>query len=121
MSMYRYENRTNSSEYIELVKTNSEVMTQYSAVVASLSVFMTLRAVIFFYYFARASTKVHSKVFSSIINADMTFFGRNLSGNIINRLSRDLGILDETLPNVVYSCVDVSMLSGKAYWSPFFK
>lgn len=120
MSMYRYENNTNSSEYIELVNTNSEVMTKYSAVVASMSAFMILRAVVFFYYFARASIKVHSRVFSSIINADMTFFGKNLSGNIINRLSRDLGILDETLPNVVYSCLDVSTCRVKAYWSLIF-
>lgn len=43
----------------------------------------------------------------NILGASMTFFDVNLSGNILNRFTRDLGIIDDSLPFIIYECVVV--------------
>lgn len=109
MSAYRVENKANSTEYRELVDTNTSIMNQYFFVIIAMCTFMILRALTFYMYCAKASINIHFTVFTNIINAAMSFFDKNLSGNIINRLSRDLHIVDEMLPHVIFDCVRVSI------------
>uniref|UniRef100_A0A6P7FF39 Probable multidrug resistance-associated protein lethal(2)03659 n=1 Tax=Diabrotica virgifera virgifera TaxID=50390 RepID=A0A6P7FF39_DIAVI len=43
--------------------------------------------------------RLHNRMFESIIHASMLFFNINSSGRILNRFSKDLGAVDEMLPN----------------------
>lgn len=110
MGVYRLSNNTNSTEYEELVNKNTQTMNQYTYVIIALVIFMVLRAITFFIYCSKASVKIHATAFKNLINACTNFFDKNLSGNIINRLSRDLSIVDENLPHVVYDCIRVSTI-----------
>lgn len=107
MSTYRVEGKENSTEYTELVDSSNTIMNQYFLVIVAMCTFMILRAITFFMYCAKASINIHFTVFTNLINACMTFFDKNLSGNIISRLTRDLHIVDESLPHAIFDCVRV--------------
>lgn len=57
-----------------------------------------------------ASVHLHDFVFSKVINASMSFFNNNPSGRILNRFSKDLGIIDEYIPNVFFDVIEVSSI-----------
>lgn len=46
-------------------------------------------------------------MFESICHASMRFFNTNTSGRILNRFSKDLGAIDEFLPNAMLDTVQV--------------
>ncbi|XP_060851718.1 ATP-binding cassette sub-family C member 4-like isoform X2 [Rhopalosiphum padi] len=55
----------------------------------------------------RASTNLHNNMFNALIRAKINFFNTNLSGSIINRFSKDMGAIDEILPDTIMSCVNI--------------
>ncbi|CAI6361191.1 unnamed protein product [Macrosiphum euphorbiae] len=48
-----------------------------------------------------ASTNLHNKMFSAITRSTINFLNKNPSGRILNRFSKDIGLIDEILPNVL--------------------
>lgn len=46
-------------------------------------------------------------MFASIIHASMAFFNANTSGRILNRFSKDMGAVDEMLPNAFIDTTQV--------------
>ncbi|KAF2881309.1 hypothetical protein ILUMI_24865 [Ignelater luminosus] len=113
MSGFKLNQTTNSTEFKELEDAHDFVMKQYSFVIFGATILVLFRAIIFYMFSSRASMNLHNSIMDKIINAGMTFFDDNLSGNIINRFSRDLGVLDEHLPNTVFEIIRVtSMLFG---------
>ncbi|XP_011877743.1 PREDICTED: multidrug resistance-associated protein 4-like [Vollenhovia emeryi] len=54
------------------------------------------------FHFMRMCTKssctMHNTMFSNLLQARMSFFHHNPSGRILNRFSKDVGIVDEMLP-----------------------
>lgn len=65
----------------------------------------TTRSTIFLSLCMRASKVLHDKMFNSILHAPMRFFETNQSGRILNRFSKDIGSIDETLPNCLLESV----------------
>lgn len=55
----------------------------------------------------RASIKMHNRMFQSITGATMQFFNTNSSGRILNRFSKDMGVVDESLPKAMIDCLQV--------------
>lgn len=51
-----------------------------------------------FYWAVTASANLHNTMFKNIVNSPMLFFNTNPIGRILNRFSRDIGAVDETLP-----------------------
>ena len=49
-----------------------------------------------------ASRNLHKTMFDKLLRAQPTFFDVNPSGRILNRFSKDIGCIDETLPLTVY-------------------
>ncbi|XP_051154777.1 probable multidrug resistance-associated protein lethal(2)03659 isoform X2 [Leptopilina boulardi] len=49
----------------------------------------------------KASKNLHASVFSNITRTTMTFFHNNPSGRIMNRFSKDMGIMDKLLPQAL--------------------
>ena len=50
----------------------------------------------------RASRNLHKTMFDKLLRAQPMFFDVNPSGRILNRFSKDIGCIDETLPLTVY-------------------
>ncbi|XP_036147849.1 multidrug resistance-associated protein 4 [Monomorium pharaonis] len=48
-----------------------------------------------------SSCNLHNIMFSNLLQARMSFFNANPSGRILNRFSKDMGTMDETLPKVM--------------------
>lgn len=77
-----------------------------------LTVLVTLfRSFIFFNFCMRISEVLHNNMFVNITRATMRFFNTNPSGRILNRFSKDIGVIDETIPKGMIDCAQVSLLS----------
>ena len=48
-----------------------------------------------------ASKNLHNKMFEKLLKAQPRFFDINPSGRILNRFSKDMGSMDEMLPNTL--------------------
>lgn len=51
-------------------------------------------------------------MFASIIHASMAFFNANTSGRILNRFSKDMGAIDELLPNAFIDTTQVKLFKN---------
>lgn len=62
----------------------------------------------FFRYCLTASTKMHNEMLGKILHSPMLFFNTNPIGRILNRFSKDVGSLDESLPKSLIDTIGVS-------------
>lgn len=53
----------------------------------------------------RSSKALHDRMFNGILNAPMRFFDQNSAGRILNRISSDMGLIDEVLPHNIVNAV----------------
>lgn len=56
-----------------------------------------------------ASRSAHSTSFLAVMRSSMQFFEANPVGRILNRFSKDVGLLDDTLPMLVTDCLQCAM------------
>ncbi|KAJ8716036.1 hypothetical protein PYW08_013321 [Mythimna loreyi] len=68
------------------------------------------RSFMFLWVCMRSSIKLHNQMFSNILSATMRFFDTNPSGRILNRFSKDMGIVDEVLPRMFLDTIQVFMV-----------
>ncbi|CAK1599824.1 unnamed protein product [Parnassius mnemosyne] len=68
------------------------------------------RSLLFLWICMRSSIKLHNLMFSNILSATMRFFDTNPSGRILNRFSKDMGIVDEILPRMFLDSLQVFMV-----------
>ena len=80
----------------------------YSVFIVVLFVSTIIRATTFFAICMSASVNLHNKIFARMLRAPVAFFDSNPAGRILNRFTRDLGIIDELFPAVAY---DLNMVS----------
>ncbi|XP_060872943.1 probable multidrug resistance-associated protein lethal(2)03659 isoform X2 [Metopolophium dirhodum] len=57
----------------------------------------------------KSSMNLHNRMFSSITRATMGFLNKTPSGRILNRFSKDIGLIDEMLPSVLISCIQIGL------------
>ncbi|CAB3220069.1 unnamed protein product [Arctia plantaginis] len=74
-------------------------------------VLTSARSLLFLWTCMRSSIKLHNQMFSNILSATMRFFDTNPSGRILNRLSKDMGIIDEILPNMYMESIQIVMVT----------
>jgi ATP-binding cassette, subfamily C (CFTR/MRP), member 4 len=60
------------------------------------------RAVLFFIAATRASEVAQDLALQSVLTAHLGWFNANPSGRIMNRFSKDVGVLDDTLPLIAF-------------------
>ena len=58
------------------------------------------RAAVLFVALLNSSAHLHDSMLLAVLKAPVFFFDTNPSGRILNRFSRDIGIMDELLPDV---------------------
>ncbi|KAJ8983672.1 hypothetical protein NQ317_003459 [Molorchus minor] len=81
----------------------------YSFLVIITMVLSITRSIAFFRYCMTASTRLHNTMFYKIVYATMRFFNTNPPGRILNRFSKDIGGIDETLPITIIDTMQIGM------------
>ncbi|KAJ7371979.1 hypothetical protein OS493_021405 [Desmophyllum pertusum] len=66
-----------------------------------------IRAAVFLNALINSSKHLHNSMLSEILKATVLFFDTNPIGRILNRFSRDIGIVDELLPDVFLEAVQI--------------
>ncbi|KAH9634058.1 hypothetical protein HF086_001260 [Spodoptera exigua] len=67
-------------------------------------------SILFLWVCMRSSIKLHNQMFSNILAATMRFFDTNPSGRILNRFSKDMGVVDEILPRMYLDSIQIFMV-----------
>lgn len=94
---YTINNSTNTDDFNETMESNKKTIVLYTITII-IETLLTLIKTYFLYNFCRkASLNVHTKMLDSIMNASMKFFDKHYIGNILNRFSQDLYVVDENL------------------------
>lgn len=91
-------------------QSNQSVINVYITLVVLAIVSSFLRSTVFFEYAVRAAESIHNNMLLSVLRAPVIFFDSNPHGRILNRFSRDVGVIDDALPNVVYDFIQCSLM-----------
>lgn len=94
-----------------VIFTSEYTVVYYSLVFALIIIFTVSRSLTFYKWCLTAATRMHHTMFNNIVYSPMRFFNLNPSGRILNRFSRDIGCLDETLPMTILDTVQVRSLA----------
>uniref|UniRef100_H2YL84 Uncharacterized protein n=1 Tax=Ciona savignyi TaxID=51511 RepID=H2YL84_CIOSA len=70
----------------------------YASLVGLCTLLLYARSISQFYYCVQSGIRMHDKMFNAILKAPMRFFDVNPVGKILNRFSKDMGQVDELLP-----------------------
>ena len=73
-------------------------LTIYGCLVGSAIIFAIIRAYAFLLVCVRCSERLHDKMVVALLQAPVLFFDSNPAGRILNRFSKDVGCMDELLP-----------------------
>ncbi|XP_050309947.1 probable multidrug resistance-associated protein lethal(2)03659 isoform X2 [Anthonomus grandis grandis] len=87
----------------------SDCIYVYTVLITAGTVVAVARSLYFFSVCMMASFRLHNRMFQSIILAAMKFFHENSSGRILNRFSKDLGQVDEMLPNAFLDTIQLML------------
>ncbi|OTF74727.1 ABC transporter-like protein [Euroglyphus maynei] len=79
----------------------------YAILVGLLFIFSIIRTTSFFVTCMRSSVNLHNTIFNSLVKAPIMFFDKTPVGIIMNRVSRDLGIIDDLLPPVAFEAIEI--------------
>lgn len=84
----------------------------YGGVVILGVILTSIRSYLFFKVSMLASKMLHAKMLHRILEAPLTFFTSNPCGRILNRFSKDMDAIDETLPKMHMDALQVSCFQG---------
>ncbi|XP_071455648.1 ATP-binding cassette sub-family C member 4-like isoform X2 [Hetaerina americana] len=115
---------TMGGDQLYLTFTTENCIYIYSALIFLTIIFSLGRSFLFFTVCMRASVNLHNAMFQSIVHATMRFFNTNPSGRILNRFSRDMGSIDEMLPQTMIDTLQIGlalmsitiMVSAMNFW-----
>ncbi|KAL3283296.1 hypothetical protein HHI36_006444 [Cryptolaemus montrouzieri] len=126
---------TESSSFFEVLRntivpnrvldlTENLYIQTYTLILLVAIILTIIRSLLFFRICMKASTNLHNTMFTNILEATMRFFDTNPSGRILNRFSKDMGAIDEVLPNSTLMTIQVFLISFgvlgitfiKSYW-----
>ncbi|XP_044751872.1 probable multidrug resistance-associated protein lethal(2)03659 [Coccinella septempunctata] len=79
----------------------------YSCIIIVCIVIALLRSIHFFTLCTRASLNLHNNMFRGVVETRMSFFYSHNSGEILNTFSKDLGSIDEVLPNALIDTMQI--------------
>lgn len=79
----------------------------YAGLILALFVAVLFRTTTFFSACMRASITMHDRLFKSVMDAPISFFDFNPIGILLNRISRDMGIVDDRLPQNAFDVFEI--------------
>ncbi|GFT55309.1 hypothetical protein NPIL_228741 [Nephila pilipes] len=79
----------------------------YAGLVFIVFLLSLLRTTTFFQMCMKASRTLHNKMFRCVLRSPVSFFDSNPVGNILNRSSRDLGLIDDVIPPTASDCLEI--------------
>jgi ATP-binding cassette subfamily C (CFTR/MRP) protein 4 len=82
----------------------------YAIFVGTILLVSLVRAQVFFMSSLRASSSLHKAAINRLVRAPLSFFHTNPSGRVLNRFSKDLGVIDEQLPTVSFDSLQAGMM-----------
>ncbi|KAK5646551.1 hypothetical protein RI129_005015 [Pyrocoelia pectoralis] len=88
----------------------NDVLYVYGGIISTIIVFGIGHSVLFFIFAMRISVKLHDMTFEKISNATMGFFNENPVGRILNRFSKDMGIIDNYIPLVFSEFIEIILM-----------
>lgn len=74
----------------------------YTGFIVALFLSTLLRATSFFSFCMAASTRLYNNSFQQVLLSPITFFYHTPAGRILNRFSRDIGIIDDYIPMTAF-------------------
>ncbi|XP_031344031.1 multidrug resistance-associated protein 4-like isoform X2 [Photinus pyralis] len=77
----------------------------YTGIIILVIIVAITRNLSFVILCVRSSTRLHYNMFNSILRGTMRFFNLNSSGRILNRFSKDMGTIDDTLPSITMHAI----------------
>nr|XP_045598586.1 ATP-binding cassette sub-family C member 3-like isoform X1 [Procambarus clarkii] len=78
-----------------------EFLAGYGALGFGQSLFYYMASVLLWIGCMKAGKDIHQKLLNSVLHLPMSFFDTNPSGRIMNRLSKDIDVLDSVLPILI--------------------
>jgi ATP-binding cassette subfamily C (CFTR/MRP) protein 4 len=89
----------------------------FSILVVVFCVFSFVRGVYFFNAAVRSARHLHDSMFYAVVQTRILFFDTNPVGRILNRFSKDIGLLDDTLASTYFDFVQVCRLVDSGTFS----
>ena len=87
----------------------------YGIIIGVLLILAYPRSALFFWASSNAASDIHHRMSRSVFRAPLSFFHQNPTGRILNRFSRDLSIIDDTLPMTVFDTLQCALLCLGAF------
>ena len=84
----------------QTVQRDTANLAVYGSLVGASFVFAAIRAYAFLLASLRCSERLHDRMVTAVLRAPLLFFDTNPVGRILNRLSKDVGCMDELLPKM---------------------
>ncbi|CAG9863720.1 unnamed protein product [Phyllotreta striolata] len=81
----------------------------YTILMLILLFLAVVRAISFFKHSLKASERLHSDMLKKVLYSPMSFYNSNTSGRILNRFSKDIGSLDETIPLCMVDTITIGL------------
>ncbi|KAK3746327.1 hypothetical protein QZH41_008505, partial [Actinostola sp. cb2023] len=81
----------------------------YGGMVVMAFVMAVSRAVLFFFATLNSSKNLHDAMAKAVMKAPVLFFDTNPAGRIMNRFSRDIGVMDDLLPLVFLDALQLML------------
>ncbi len=97
----------NSSAFYPIYTNKDIQVYTYTGIVVGLFIASMARTLLFFSICMSASVNLHNGMFQGIIRAPMNFFEVNPIGRLLNRMTKDVGIIDELLPQTSFDTMEV--------------
>lgn len=69
-----------------------------------------LRTYVFQCFTVRKSSEIHKEMLRGVLETPIRFFDTNPSGRILNKFSRDLGVMDVLLPKVILDALQMVLI-----------
>lgn len=93
---------------------NHQFIILYCIALLFVIIFTLSKSFYFYKWCITVSSTLHANMFTSILYSPMKFFNQNPSGRILNRFSKDLGILDELIPVTLMDTLNVMNYVGSS-------